>query len=206
MSVYTNQTNANASSIFPVLGGGGGGGGGSNYNILTANIVQNSNLPNNGVVLDSGYGTTFNTNAEYVFGYRNNDPILTSANRWELSLGDIYDTRMAYNTGIAGADVIIYNSNTNTFALPSVSTINGAVPALGKVPQVQAGQHVVSGTSDTVTLAVPFDNSNYCVVATPQNSAPTFSWSAIATGNDTFTIEANTSGLTFNWIATDYTQ
>lgn len=96
-------------------------------------------------------------------------------------------------TGTVSTGVDFYSANNY------LNTINGY-----KAPSIQAGKYNMTGTTETVTLPIAYPDSNFVVVATPTNPAPTYTWSAVATDSNTFSIDASASGLTFNWI-TSYT-
>jgi len=89
------------------------------------------------------------------------------------------------------------------FSSDGAGNILGIVPYR---PPIQSGQTTIAGTSGTVNLPVEFADSDYSVVANPTNPAPTFSWSVSVIDGASFSIEANTVGLTFNWIAVAFTK
>ena len=127
MSALFNQTNSSPGTAFA--------GGGSNtpfnptVNLLTAsNVVGWAPNAQNGVYLGTGSGTSYNTTGEHAFGYQNVDPVGTSGQRWYIKPNE---KTIGFNTGIASADALQYNINTNQYALPSVSTINGVAPGGG---------------------------------------------------------------------------
>jgi hypothetical protein len=198
MSVYTNQTNANTTTSFF----GSGGGGGSNF--PDGIVVGSNGLNNVGYFSQTSLASTDitgNNIAPFVAfplisGYASGG--YTRVNNQSIGF-------QQPNTGTS-AKFVDFDGTTN-IALANISSVNGTIyPPSGGSSSVQAGQVTISGTSDTITLATPFSDTNYSVVCNPINNAPTFSWSAVVVTNRTFTIEANTTGLTFNWIATAWTQ
>lgn len=102
-------------------------------------------------------------------------------------------------TGTVSTGVNFYSANNYLNAINGLKTLNSYT-----APSIQAGKYNMTGTTETVTIPIAYPDSNFVVVATPTNPAPTYTWSAVATDSNTFSLDASASGLTFNWI-TSYT-
>jgi len=119
-------------------------------------------------------------------------------------VGDSGETFM-FMEGKAGAvgtvstGVDFYSANNYLDVINGLKTVNSY-----SAPSIQAGTYNMTGTTETVTIPLAYPDSNFVVVATPTNPAPTYTWSAVATDSNTFSLDASASGLTFNWI-TSYT-
>lgn len=93
-------------------------------NFYTSNAVVGNQIPHNATIYNSVYGTTYNSDAEHVFAYQNNNPILSSAARWELRAGPT--AGFGYSTGLSGGSLGEFNGTAALFDCPSVSTISAA--------------------------------------------------------------------------------